>query len=384
MKKMMIALIAMCMLVSCSVMAQFNYQTESSADTIHYTADFNPYTVEALEEPDDGGAPQNVILMIGDGMGVSHIFSALTANRGVLYMSSITNIGFQNTYSLTNYITDSAAAGTALSTGKKTYTGAIGVDENKKPIENIREKFEKRGMATGVVSTSSVTHATPAAFVAHNEHRNNYEEIAADFLKTDIDVFIGGGYDNFAKREDGKNLIEELENKGYKVETTIDEVSKVTQGKLAGLIAPGHTAQASERQAGTLEIATQTAIDILDNNEKGFFLMVEGSQIDWAGHNNHTGYLVRETIDFDRAVGEALRYAATHKNTLVIVTADHETGGFAVNNGNMEKGKVQGAFTSTNHTPLMVPVMAYGSGSIIFRGFYDNTDIPKKIMSLFE
>ncbi len=384
MKKLFIAFVVLSVFVSCSVFGQFNYQNAETDDSLRYTPAYPPHEVVHYDEPNEDGTPKNVVMFIGDGMSMSYVFAAYTANRGDLYMFNFNNLGFQTTHSADNYITDSAASGTALATGQKTYGGAVGVDTDKVAIENIREKFENMGRATGLVSTSTITHATPASFIAHQPSRNMYEAIAADFLKTNIDVFIGGGYDQFATREDGRNLISELKDKGYQVLTDIDEVAKVKEGKLAGLIAPGHTAQAGSRRSDLLEVSVETALNVLSNNENGFFLMVEGSQLDWAGHNNHTGYLVRETLDFDRAVGKALEFAANNKETLVIVTSDHETGGFVVINGNKETGYVHGAFSSTNHTPEFVPVMAFGPGAKKFRGFYDNTDIPKKIMELIE
>ena len=151
------------------------------------------YEVQNYEQPKSMKLPKNIILMIGDGMGLVQVYSAMTANGGHLFLENFKNCGFSKTYSSDNYITDSAAGGTALSSGVKTYNGAIGVGPDKKPIPNIRELAEKKGMKTGLVSTSAITHATPAAFIAHVDSRGSYEDIAADFLKTDIDVFIGGG-----------------------------------------------------------------------------------------------------------------------------------------------------------------------------------------------
>ena len=365
-----------------TLQAQEAYLSAKSDDSLKVFANTQFYEVQYFEEPEVHATPKSVILLIGDGMGLTQVSAALTANLGQLYINNIKNIGFQTTHSAKRYITDSAAAGTALATGVKTYDGAIGVDLDTLALENIREKFEKLGKATGVVSTSSVTHATPASFVAHQSYRYKNEAIAADFLLTNIDVFIGGGYNNFAKREDGKDLITALKQKGYQVLTDISEVAKVKSGKLAGLVALDHTPSVIDGRGNMLEVATKTAINILDNNEKGFFLMVEGSQIDWAGHANNTPYMVTETLDFDKAVGIALEYAAKDKETLVIVTADHETGGMALTGGNVETGSVKGGYVSGDHTAVMVPVFAFGPGSAHFRGIYDNTDIPKMIMEL--
>lgn len=367
-----------------TLQAQEAYLSAKAEDSLKVFANTQFYEVQYFEEPTEHATPKSVILLIGDGMGVTQVSAARTANLGHLYINNIKSIGFQTTHSANKYITDSAAAGTALATGTKTYDGAIGVDLDTLALENIREKFEKLGKATGVVSTSAVTHATPASFVAHQSYRYLNEAIAADFLKTNIDVFIGGGYDHFAKRADKQDLIDALKQKGYKVLDNITEVAKVKNGKLAGLVAPNHTSSVLEGRGNMLEVATETAIRILNNNEKGFFLMVEGSQIDWAGHANNTPYMISETHDFDKAVGIALAFAAKNKETLVIVTADHETGGMALTGGNVEKGNVKGEYVSGGHTAVMVPVFAFGPGSEHFRGIYDNTDIHKMIMELIK
>lgn len=325
--------------------------------------------------------PKNIILIISDGMGFSQIHAAYTANKGSLFLENFKHMGFATTHSSDRYITDSAAGGTALATGQKTYNGAISVDDNKKPIETILEKADGKGLATGLVSTSSITHATPASFIAHQPNRNMYEEIAADFLNTDIDVFIGGGYNHFTERKDGRNLVDELKEKGYTVEQDMDKIKNIKDGKLAALTAGVHHGR-MESRGDMLPVATNTAINILSNNKKGFFLMVEASQIDWGGHAGSTIQVVEEMLDFDQAVGVALEFASNNKETLVIVTADHETGGMIVLDGNYEKGILKGEFTTGGHTGMMVPVMAYGPGAENFAGFMDNTDINKRIQQL--
>ncbi len=331
---------------------------------------------------------KNIVFMIGDGMGVSHIYAAMTANHGHLNLEKCVNIGFIKTYSASDYITDSGASATAMSTGEKTYNLAIGVNTDTLPVETILEIAEEHGLATGLVATSAITHATPAAFIAHQPDRNNYEDIAEDFLKTEIDVFIGGGRDNFMKRSDGVDLTTELKEKGYKVLFEMDDIKKVTSGKLAGLTAAMHNPHYCDStgkilRGNMLPDATLTALNILSNNDNGFFLMVEGSQIDWGGHQNNTDYIIEETLDFDRAVGKVLDFAEKDGNTLVIITADHETGGMGINNGDMEEGIVDAGYTSKGHTGVMVPVFAFGPGSENFRGIYENSEIFNKMLSAF-
>ncbi len=341
------------------------------------------YNVEQIKSDGKRKRPKNVILMIGDGMGVSHIYAGMTANNGQLYIKTLENIGFCTTFSKSDYVTDSAASGTAIATGKKTNNGAIGVDENNIPIRNIREMAEDKGMATGVVSTSAITHATPASFVAHQPQRKMYEEIAEDFLKTNIDVFIGGGYKHFSKRKDNRNLIPILKDKGYKVIRNADSLQYVKTGKLAGLTAWEHNSKADKRN-NMLMKSSKAAIEILKKDKDGFFLMIEGSMIDWGSHIKSMPYTVNEVLDFDKVLGEVLRFAAKDQNTLVIVTADHETGGLACIDGDFESGMVKGKFATNQHTGQMVPVFAFGPGAELFKGFMDNTDIPKKIAFLLK
>ncbi len=341
------------------------------------------YEVQNYVQPKGKKPPKNIILMIGDGMGLAQVYSAMTANGGHLFLENFKNIGFSKTYSSDNYITDSAAGGTALSSGVKTYNGAIGVDRDKKPVPSIRELAEKKGLKTGLVSTSAITHATPASFLAHVSSRSSYEDIAADFLKTNIDVFIGGGVDNFEKRKDGRNLSKELKDKGYQVLYNMQDIQKVKSGKLAGLTAPEHNKPMPER-GEMLVPATQTAINLLSLSKKGFFLMVEGSEIDFLAHENKTPGVVLETLDFDRAVGIALKFAASNGETLIIVTADHETGGMTINGGDYTSGKVIAKYTSGGHTGIAVPVYAFGPCAEQFTGFMENTDIAKRMIQLLK
>jgi alkaline phosphatase len=324
---------------------------------------------------------KNIILLIGDGMGVSQIQAGLTANKGNLHLLEFPVTGFSLTEASDQYVTDSGAGATALSIGRKTYNGAIGVDATGAAQETILETAEKKGLATGLVATCSITHATPASFIAHQAKRSLEEAIALDFLKTEADVFIGGGLRYFTQRQDGRNLLEELRSKGYQTlaDTTAD-MRQLGKGKLAALTADLHPPKMTEGRGDYLIRATQTALQILKQQPKGFFVMIEGSQIDWGGHANDTRYVTSEMIDFDQAIGEALRFARQDKNTLVIVTADHETGGMSLTAGSTAAGTVEARFTTGGHTGVMVPVFAFGPGAEAFSGIYPNTAIYTKMM----
>jgi alkaline phosphatase len=322
------------------------------------------------------GKVRNIILLIGDGMGASQVYAGLVANRGSLYLQNFPVAGFSKTISADKLITDSAAGATALSTGKKAKNGAIGVDANDVPQKTILEMAEEKGLATGLVATCDITHATPASFIAHQVSRGMAEEIAADFLKTDIDCFIGGGLDKFTKRKDGRDLTAELKRNGYRIITSPDELKlNPNDAKIAALVAGGHVPPIHQGRGSFLQDATTMALDLLSRNKDGFFLMIEASQIDWGGHANNTAYITQEMLDFDKTIGQVLEFAARDKKTLVIVTADHETGGFAINGGELASGTVKGGFTTGSHTGVMVPVFAFGPGAEQFGGIQDNTDI---------
>lgn len=363
------------------VQAQDNSVNVNKDSLATYVGNKDIHPVKTFDHKFKATKPKNVILMIGDGMGATQIAAALTANKGQLNLFNCKFSGFCTTHSSEDYITDSAAGATAMACGIKTYNAAIGVDGDKATVKTILEKAIDKKMGTGLVSTSSITHATPASFIAHQPHRNMYEEIAADFLKADIDVFIGGGYDHFTKRKDGRNLVTELQQKGYTVLQDINQIKTVKTGKLAGLTAPEHNGRVAERR-DMLQVATRTALNVLSSKNNGFFLMVEGSQIDWGGHANDITYIIEETLDFDKAIGIALEYASKDKNTLVVITADHETGGLTLVKGDVEQGTLKAEFSTGKHTGVMVPIFAFGPGAEQFTGLLDNTDIPKKIEKL--
>lgn len=327
--------------------------------------------------------PQNIIYMIGDGMGLNHIYAAMTANYGNLNITRCTNVGFSKTYSADNYITDSAAGGTALACGIKTKNGMVGMNPDSLAVASTLTRSGKIGKSTGIVVTSSVTHATPATFISNQDNRKKEEDIAIDYTKAPIDVFIGGGLKFFKNRKDKKDLTKELEKKGFKVATNMEEVKNTKQGKLAGLVADEALPKANEGRGNMLSEATSKAIELLDDNKNGFFLMIEGSQIDWGSHANDASHTIAEVIDFDKTIGVVLDYAEKQGNTLVIITADHETGGVTIKEGDIKKGEVEIRFESIKHSGTLVPVFSFGPKAEIFNGFQENIDIPKKIMTVW-
>ncbi|AMW99012.1 alkaline phosphatase [Rummeliibacillus stabekisii] len=289
-------------------------------------------------------APKNVIFLIGDGMGNSYT----SAYR---YLKNSSNSKFKNQTSFDRYlvgqqmtypedplqnVTDSASAATAMSAGVKTYNNAIAVDNNKKDVKTVLESAKEMGKATGLVATSEITHATPAAFGAHDESRKNMNGIADDYFdelvkgKHKIDVLLGGGKSNFV-RED-RDLTKEFKKDGYNYVTSKAELQKNKNKQLLGLFADGGMDKMIDRNAETPSLAdmTNSAIKQLSKDKDGFFLMIEGSQIDWAGHDNDIVGAMSEMKDFEKAFQAAINYAKKDKNTLVVATADHSTGGFSL------------------------------------------------------
>jgi alkaline phosphatase len=327
-------------------------------------------------------AAKNIIFLIGDGMGLQQMHAAYVVNGGSLAIERASHVGLQKTHAANKYITDSAASGTALACGKKTNSGMIGMDSAKNHLESILKIAERNGMATGLVSSSSITHATPASFIANQVSRNDYEAIAADFLKTDIDLFIGGGLEHFTQRADGRDLTEELRQMGYTVTTTLQDAMDHPSGKLAAFTAPVHNPNILKGREDMLPRSTEKALELLSQNDNGFFIMIEGSQIDWGGHANDQDYVITETLDFDATVKVAMDFAEKNGETLVVVTADHETGGMVVLKGNYETRTVETTFTTGGHTGIMIPVYAYGPGAELFTGIYDNTDFKDKFLNV--
>jgi alkaline phosphatase len=325
------------------------------------------------KEPKRSKKPVNIIFFIGDGMGPAELSAGIAVSDNTFVINSFPFSGFSKTSSSDNYVTDSAASGTAMACGVKTRNGMIGTRSDSSVVESIMEIAKRNGLSTGLVSTSAITHATPASFVAHNSGRGNYEDIANDFMNETIDVFIGGGSDHFNKRKDGADLTLKLKSQGYDVVYTMTDLMGSESPKLAGLLAPGHMDKANATRAGLLVQMTEKAIDLLKRNKKGFILMVEGSQIDFAGHEKNIEWLVSEVIDMNNAIDKAYEFARRQGNTLVVVTADHETGGLSLPGGNIKNRTVVANFGTTGHTATMVPIFSYGPGAANFSGIHENT-----------
>ena len=342
-------------------------------------------------------SPKNIILMIGDGMGLSQITAGLYANMNHLNLEYFESIGLHKSYSGNDLVTDSAAGATAFSCGCKSFNSAISVKIDSTPCPTIMEQLKSKGYTTGILVTCSITHATPACFYAHQINRDLNENIALDMLKSGPDMFVGGGEKYFVNRKnDNRDLISELRSNGYvvhdyksnKLENEILDPNK----KYGFFTADNSPTKASEGRDYEITIVDKT-LDYLAKRSKGngFFYMIEGSQIDWGGHDGNSDYIIAEMKNFDKTIGKVLDFAKKDGNTLIVITADHETGGYAVLKGS-KMGEIVGGFAdkgksnskSLNHTASLIPVFAFGPGAEKFQGIYENTAIYDKIHSFFK
>ncbi len=341
----------------------------------------NDNTVSAISS--ELKKPKNIILLIGDGMGLSEVSAAIYYKDGKPNFERFNTIGLSKTSSASDLVTDSAAGATVFSAGVKTYNGAIGVDKDTIPVPTIIEHLVKKGYGTGIVSTSSIQHATPASFYAHVKSRRMYEEITEFAPKSGVNFFAGGGLKFFNKRKDGKDLLLAMKANDYEIITDKLPTTPSDKNEII-LLAENGMPKISEGRGDFLPNATKLALDKLSKNEKGFFLMVEGSQIDWGGHNNDTDYLIQELLDFDKTLAVALDFAKQNGETLVIATADHETGGFTLSSDGKDYNKIKPTFSTGGHSGTMVPVFAEGPGAFLFNGIYENTEVYHKMMELFK
>lgn len=333
------------------------------------------------EQPQEQPKAMNVIYMIGDGMALPQVYAAMLASHDKMTFSQFPYIGVVDTHSASNDITDSAAAGTALASDHKTNNAMLGVNPDSIPVKTVLEVMAEQGKETGIVVSSYVTHATPAAFYAKVPHRKQYEEIAMQMAENPyLNLIIGGGMKYFNQRKDSLDLVARMENElGWKVYDTLDNID-ITCKKYAVMANDNHMPPAAER-GDFLPRAVKTALKTLDSAENGFFLMVEGSQIDFACHAHDSTWMMDEMLDFDYAIKVALDYAKEKGNTLVVVTADHETGGLTLPDPQGKYTNVVFNYSTGSHTCLPVLVYAYGPGAEQFTGWMQNTELKGKILN---
>ena len=345
--------------------------------------------------------PKNIILLISDGMSLTQVSTYRLLKGGPNERIAVDKFpvsGIVLTHSENAIVTDSASSATAFSTGRKTNNGALGLDEDNKILENFTEIIDRYGYVSSLISTSEITHATPAAYASHVDLRWKTDEISLQMMESKVMTILGGGRHFFlpedlgGKRSDGLNLLEQMESSRMVMteKKELDSFDHSDLGKVVGLFADEALRDKEKPENHVLEPSSSEMLNFAinrsekfnENGCKGFFIMLEGSQVDWAGHANDLNYLKREMQDFDEAVELALDYATQNPDTLVIATADHETGGLLIESSsptNYTAPEVKFSFNTGigygSHTGVPVPVYAYGPGSENFTGTLDNTDI---------
>ena len=352
----------------------------SSCDTSKKTESISIGTKETefieIKDFSDNLKAKNIILAIGDGVGPNQITLSRIAIGGLdyrLFIDQMPYHGTSLTHSYNNLYTDSAAAATTWSTGYKTKTRYLSLDPDKKILETITEILYKKGYTSGIVATSSVIHATPAALYAHIDNRYEYKNIANQLINSSIDIALGGGKEFFDlnKINDTHHVLTSKES----LQLNFD-YSK----KLIGLFDDDGIERSNEKP--TQRQMTNFALEHLNKQCNGFFLMTEGSQIDWAGHDNDANKMVEEFRDFDLTIKDLIKFVNKNNNTLLIVTSDHETGGLQILKQDGDKVIIQ--WGTGRHTSIPVGVQAYGPGAELFQGLMDNTDIHYKMLEAID
>lgn len=363
--------------------------------------------------------PQNVIYLIGDGMGFGAVSSLLLTMDEETGFEMAPVIGLSETCSANNYVTDSPAGGTALATGTRTCNGFLGVGPDSLQLESILKKAQKMGKKTGIVVNTTLTEATPGAFYAGVTSRKDSYKIAQQFTESGVDIAIGAGLTAFINRPDSIDMTEVLINKGYNVYLDWKSVLTTDSKKFVGILDMGDvhrrnkkstsTASAAEGQevclaaqlaategnADTTRFSEPTeylhkactkALSVLEKDApKGFFLMIESAIIDGYGHNNDSEGMIEEMHEFDQTLKALIAYVNKHPNTLLVVTADHETGGTGIAYKSHEVNQPEGLhlnFSTKGHTGTVVPIFAYGAGAEKFAGIFKNKEIPGIIEQL--
>lgn len=365
--------------------------------------------------------PKNVIYLIGDGMGFGAVSSLLLSTEEETGFEQAPVIGLSETCSANNYVTDSPAGGTALATGTRTCNGFLGVDPDSIQLESLLKKAQKIGKKTGIVVNTTLTEATPASFYAGVTSRKESYTIAKQFTESGVDVAIGAGLSAFINRPDSVDMTAVLIEKGYDVYLDWKSVLATESEKFVGILDMGDVHRrnkSSKKTAGAadgaevclaaqlaasegntdttrfsepteyLHKACTKALTVLEKDAReGFFLMVESAIIDGYGHNNDSEGMIEEMQEFDKTLQALIAYVDAHPNTLLVVTADHETGGAGVTYKSHEVNQPEGLqlnFSTKGHTGTVVPIFAYGAGAEKFRGIFQNRELPGIIERLMK
>ena len=356
------------------------YAVNNFAEDDKYTM-LEPYETVTVTEP-QGKKVKNIIFMIGDGMGLEQISAAWVCNGGKLNLDNFSKVGIQRTYSANKLVTDSAAAGSALATGHKTNNGMIAMTPDSVAVKSLAEEAMEKGKRAGAAVTCRVTDATPAVFFSHVPTRKMLDEIAVQMTNSGLYFLSGGGTRYWSGREDGIDLVAQAKEKGYSYVESKEELMAIEEGPVIALMDSYELHPALDR-GDILPASVQKALQLLDN-KKGFFLMIEGSMIDDGGHDNKAGKTMEEIFDFDRTLGLVLEWAEKDGETLVVVTADHATGGMTLLSGSIDEKRIRVNYSTTGHNGVALPVFAWGPHSEDFVGIYENAELSDKIRALIK
>ena len=373
MQKTLIITAAALLLLSCK---------QESEPQLQYYATPNPYEITCVEMPPVTNEVRNVIVMIGDGMGLEQVSCAWVLNHGKLNLDNFPYVGLSRTYCTNELITDSGAGGTALAAGVKTGYSHVGTAADSTDVFSILVKAQQLGKKTGVSVTCHFADATPCDYCCHNEFRYNQEDLIADYVDCGVDYLTGGGLDWFTvNRTDGRDITREMAAVGYTVALTEEELM-AAELPVIGLLAPDNLPVAMER-GDLFRHNVARGLDLLsrEGGENGFVMMIEGSCIDDWLHENQLDKAMEELLDFDRTIGDVLQWAAADGHTLVVVTADHNTGAITLQDGNLEEGQIGVHFGSSSHNGIAVPVYAWGPGADQFTGIRENADWGQLMMT---
>ena len=378
MKKLLVSLLGLTLFTAVEAQTSMQMSTELM-DTYESTG-----TWIKAEQNTTKTKAKNIIVIIGDGMGTAQVSASVVAQKGKSNFQRFPYSGFSRTHSNNKYTTDSGAGGTAIVTGHKTDNNHVGALADGTPIKSILSYAKENGKATGFVVTSSVIDATPASTYAHVTHRKKYDSISMQLAHCGFDFMVGGGLSNFRieNRKDGLNPIDTLLRKGYTLSYSLEEMRKNNADKQVTFFCENYYGPVAPGRDPVLTEGTKKALEQLTKNKNGFALLIEGSQIDWACHNNDAPYMHEELKRFEEMLRIVLDFAERDGNTLVVVTADHETGGLVLLNGNIEEGNNECKYITDWHSGVMVPVFAYGPGASMFSGIQDNTELFPKMMSV--
>ena len=371
MKRTVLIAVAATVLVSCK---------ETGEPQLQYYQTQHTYDVVRVQEPSQSNEVRNIIFMIGDGMGLEQVSCAWVLNKGKLNLDNFTHVGLSRTWCTNALITDSGAGGTALAAGVKTAYSHVGTAADTTDLYSILVDAKKLGKSTGVAVTCHFADATPCDFCCHNEYRYNQEDLIADYVTCGVDYLAGGGLDWFTtKRTDGRDITKEMAAAGYTVALSEEELMDAGL-PVIGLLSPDNLPVAGER-GDLFRHMVARGLDELSENENGFVMMIEGSCIDDWLHGNDIGKAMEELLDFDRTLGDVLKWAEEDGHTLVVMTADHATGCLTLQDGNLEEGLIGVNFASESHNGIAVPFYAWGPGSEKFTGIKENSDWGKLVGS---